>query len=56
MTTDPIEVKGILIREEDCPMKEDIPTEIEDLLEEESHMIMEDPPMEMEDPLMMETH
>ena len=53
MTTDFIEVEVILIREENHLMKEDIPTEIEDLPEEEDHKIMEDPLME-EDPLMME--
>ena len=31
MTTGLTEVEGILIREEDCLMKGDIPTEIEDL-------------------------
>ena len=50
MTTGLMEVKGILIREEDCLMKGDIPTEIEDLQEEEDHKMMEDPPMDMEDP------
>ena len=43
MTTGLIEVKGILIREEDHPMKGDIPTDIEDLQEEEDHKMMEDP-------------
>ena len=54
MTTGLIEVKGILIREEDHLMKGDIPTEIEDLQEEEDHKMMEDPPMDMEDHLMEE--
>ena len=35
MITDLIEVEGILIREEDCLMKEGIGTEMEDLQEEE---------------------
>ena len=43
MTTDLIEVEGIPMREEDCLMKGDIPTEMEDLQEEEDHKIMEDP-------------
>ena len=43
MTTDPIEVEGIPMREEDHLMMEDIPTEIGDLQEEEDHKIMEDP-------------
>ena len=50
MTTDLIKVKGIPMREEDCLMKGDIPTEIGDLQEEEDHKIMEDPPIDMEDP------
>ena len=43
MTTDLIEVEGIPMREEDCLMRGDIPTEMEDLQEEEDHKIMEDP-------------
>ena len=43
MTTDLTEVKGIPMREEDCLMKGNIPTEIGDLQEEEDHKIMEDP-------------
>ena len=43
MTTSLIEVKGILVRGEDCLMKRDIPTGIEDLQEEEDHKMMEDP-------------
>ena len=54
MTTSLIEVKGILIREEDLLMKRYIPTGIEDLQEEEDHKMMEDPLMNMEDPLMEE--
>ena len=50
MTTGLIEVKGILIREEDLLMKRDIPTGIEDLQEEEDHKMMEDPLMNTEDP------
>ena len=54
MTSGLIEVKGILIREEDLLMKRDIPTGIEDLQEEEDHKMMEDPLMSTEDPLMVE--
>ena len=54
MTTDLIEVEGIPMREEDCLMKGDIPTEMEDLQEEEDHKIMEGPQMDTEDPLMEE--
>ena len=54
MTTGLIEVEGILVRGEDCLMKRDIPTGIEDLQEEEDHKMMEDPPMNMEDPLIVE--
>ena len=54
MTTDLIEVEGIPMREEDCLMREDIRTEMEDLQEEEDHKIMKDPLIDKEDPLMEE--
>ena len=42
------------MKEEDHPMKEGIPTEIEDLHEKEDHKTMGDPQIDMEDTLVEE--
>ena len=51
---DHTEADNTPMKEEDHPMKEGIPTEIEDLQEEEDHKTMGDPQRDMEDPLTME--
>ena len=49
-----IEVKATPMREEGHPMKEGIPTEMEDLQEKEDHKMMGDPQIDMEDTLVEE--
>ena len=57
---DPLKEEDIQVRVEGHLIKEDIPIEMEGLLEEdileEGHLMVEGPLMEIEDPLMVEGH